>query len=328
MLVLFDHEASLRIRADLRGSVNLDSAVHHVPFECGSLAEIIGRGTLIAHAAACARHRRAVHAGRELVRLRCRARRASGRALLRPGTGRLAGPAQTRGDVRLPGGGGCPRALSRRSRPKSPRPWAQVDRPPRGLYATRTTDPRNVTWTARCCPGRSRWSGWAPPSCLCRTWHRRSCFTAIRWAGGHGNRRDSRQPVRLPPARAASITAWRCCRSSCGSGCCLVRRRRSARWALRSPTIGSRATRRGFGGARGQAHPDAGGTFAGVDYSLHLLDPEGNCIQLYCAMACVGADGSRRGRAAGVPAEPADWPETIEPDADTFAGPTLHGPYA
>ncbi|MEP1445960.1 MAG: VOC family protein [Paraglaciecola sp.] len=63
----------------------------------------------------------------------------------------------------------------------------------------------------------------------------------------------------------------------------------------------------------------------GIDYAVHLLDPEGNCIQLYYHMEQVGWDGKPR------PPElrrkvSKDWPETIDALSDTYAGQPFNGP--
>jgi catechol 2,3-dioxygenase-like lactoylglutathione lyase family enzyme len=63
----------------------------------------------------------------------------------------------------------------------------------------------------------------------------------------------------------------------------------------------------------------------GIDYSAHLLDPEGHAIQLYCYMEQIGWDGKPRPaslrRAVGT-----EWPKTVEPLSDTYADQTFMGP--
>lgn len=63
----------------------------------------------------------------------------------------------------------------------------------------------------------------------------------------------------------------------------------------------------------------------GIDYSAHVLDPGGHCLQLYYYMEQIGWDGRPRPaserRVAVTP-----WPETLEPLSDTYAGDSLLGP--
>lgn len=56
---------------------------------------------------------------------------------------------------------------------------------------------------------------------------------------------------------------------------------------------------------------------------LHgVLDPEGHCVQLYYYMEQIGWDGLPR------PAHlrRADWPESLEPQSDTFTDTPFQGP--
>jgi catechol 2,3-dioxygenase-like lactoylglutathione lyase family enzyme len=63
----------------------------------------------------------------------------------------------------------------------------------------------------------------------------------------------------------------------------------------------------------------------GVDYSAHVLDHDGHCLQLYYYMEQIGWDGRPR---------PADlrrkinepWPETLVPMSDTYSDGSFHGP--
>jgi catechol 2,3-dioxygenase-like lactoylglutathione lyase family enzyme len=68
----------------------------------------------------------------------------------------------------------------------------------------------------------------------------------------------------------------------------------------------------------GDLHP-------GIDYAAHAVGFDGHCILLYHAMEQVGWDGrprpaSQRRRVL------ADWPQTLEPLPDTYAGEIMQGP--
>ena len=56
----------------------------------------------------------------------------------------------------------------------------------------------------------------------------------------------------------------------------------------------------------------------GIDYTVNVLDPEGHCIQLYYYMEQIGWDGLPRPAHLRRAPKP-DWPESIEPQSDTFA---------
>ena len=67
----------------------------------------------------------------------------------------------------------------------------------------------------------------------------------------------------------------------------------------------------------------------GIDYSALAIDPDGHAVQLYYYMQQVGPDGRPlagvgRPVAAG---DPADWPETVEAQPDTFTGEPFLGPW-
>jgi len=87
-------------------------------------------------------------------------------------------------------------------------------------------------------------------------------------------------------------------------------------------------------GGRGGPVGGAGHTFVpglppqlylGIDYTAHLLDPDGHLICLYYYMEQVGWDGKPRPqsqrRTAAVP-----WPETLQLLSDTYADQTYMGP--
>jgi catechol 2,3-dioxygenase-like lactoylglutathione lyase family enzyme len=65
--------------------------------------------------------------------------------------------------------------------------------------------------------------------------------------------------------------------------------------------------------------------YPGIDYSAFALDPDGHCIQLYYYMEQIGWDGRVR-----PPSErrkvTRDWPEALEPLADTYQDQVFQGP--
>ena len=64
----------------------------------------------------------------------------------------------------------------------------------------------------------------------------------------------------------------------------------------------------------------------GIDYALHVLDPDGHCVQLYFSMEQIGWDGKPRPAASRPRVVGSDWPERIAAQSDTFAGEALLGP--
>jgi hypothetical protein len=67
--------------------------------------------------------------------------------------------------------------------------------------------------------------------------------------------------------------------------------------------------------------------YPGIDYAAYAFDPEGHAIQLYYYMEQVGWDGRPRGAGERRRVEPKNWPDTLEPLADTFKGEPLLGPW-
>jgi len=65
----------------------------------------------------------------------------------------------------------------------------------------------------------------------------------------------------------------------------------------------------------------------GIDYAAHVLDPDGHCIKLYYYMEQIGWDGKPRPRKPGKKVAYEDWPETVEPPADAYAGEPFLGPW-
>ena len=65
--------------------------------------------------------------------------------------------------------------------------------------------------------------------------------------------------------------------------------------------------------------------YPGIDYSAFALDPDGHCIQLYYYMEQIGWDGRVR-PASERRKVSRDWPETLEPLADTYQDQVFQGP--
>jgi hypothetical protein len=67
--------------------------------------------------------------------------------------------------------------------------------------------------------------------------------------------------------------------------------------------------------------------YPGIDYAAYAFDPEGHAIQLYYYMEQVGWEGRPRPAAERRGVDPSNWPDTLEPLADTFKGEPLLGPW-
>ena len=65
--------------------------------------------------------------------------------------------------------------------------------------------------------------------------------------------------------------------------------------------------------------------YPGIDYSAFALDPDGHCIQLYYYMEQIGWDGRVR-PASQRRTVSRDWPEALEPLADTYQDQVFQGP--
>jgi catechol 2,3-dioxygenase-like lactoylglutathione lyase family enzyme len=63
----------------------------------------------------------------------------------------------------------------------------------------------------------------------------------------------------------------------------------------------------------------------GIDYTVSLLDPEGHCLQLYYYMEQIGWDGEPR-PANQRRAPKSSWPDSVEPQSDTFTDSPFQGP--
>jgi catechol 2,3-dioxygenase-like lactoylglutathione lyase family enzyme len=64
----------------------------------------------------------------------------------------------------------------------------------------------------------------------------------------------------------------------------------------------------------------------GIDYALHVLDPDGHCLQLYFSMEQIGWDGRPRPAELRPHIRSDAWPETVAASSDAYAGEVLLGP--
>jgi hypothetical protein len=65
----------------------------------------------------------------------------------------------------------------------------------------------------------------------------------------------------------------------------------------------------------------------GIDYTAHVFDPDGHCIQLYHAMEQIGWDGKPRSKESRRARPLRDWPETLEANANAYMGEPYLGPW-
>jgi catechol 2,3-dioxygenase-like lactoylglutathione lyase family enzyme len=64
----------------------------------------------------------------------------------------------------------------------------------------------------------------------------------------------------------------------------------------------------------------------GVDYSFYVRDPDGHALELYYYMEQVGWDGRVRSPHERRKVTQGEWPEALEPMADTYMGEPFFGP--
>jgi catechol 2,3-dioxygenase-like lactoylglutathione lyase family enzyme len=64
----------------------------------------------------------------------------------------------------------------------------------------------------------------------------------------------------------------------------------------------------------------------GIDYAFHVLDPDGQAVQVYFAMEQLGWDGRVRPASMRPNPKPGAWPATLPAQPDVYAGETLLGP--
>lgn len=67
--------------------------------------------------------------------------------------------------------------------------------------------------------------------------------------------------------------------------------------------------------------------FPGMDYTAFAIDPDGHAIQLYYYMEQVGWDGRPRPADQRRAIDNGNWPDTLEPLSDSFAGEQFMGPW-
>ena len=65
----------------------------------------------------------------------------------------------------------------------------------------------------------------------------------------------------------------------------------------------------------------------GIDYAVHVFDPDGHCIQLYYAMEQIGWDGKPRPKELRRPSQSSEWPEVLDADANAYLGEPFFGPW-
>ncbi len=66
----------------------------------------------------------------------------------------------------------------------------------------------------------------------------------------------------------------------------------------------------------------------GIDYAAYAFDPDGHCIELYCAMEQLGWDGRPRPAHLRPRVDPHQWPEMLEATSDIYHGEPFLGPWA
>ena len=65
----------------------------------------------------------------------------------------------------------------------------------------------------------------------------------------------------------------------------------------------------------------------GIDYAACVRDPDGHSVQLYYYMEQIGWDGQPRPASQRPQVRIGNWPEAVEPQADTFMGEPYLGPW-
>ena len=67
--------------------------------------------------------------------------------------------------------------------------------------------------------------------------------------------------------------------------------------------------------------------FPGIDYSAFAIDPDGHAIQLYYYMEQIGWDGQPRPAEQRSKVDNENWPKSLNPLADSYAGEAYLGPW-
>jgi catechol 2,3-dioxygenase-like lactoylglutathione lyase family enzyme len=83
---------------------------------------------------------------------------------------------------------------------------------------------------------------------------------------------------------------------------------------------------RAFLAARGAAFVDVPAELhPGIDYAFHVLDPDGQAVQVYFSMEQVGWDGRVRSAATRPYPMPDAWPSALSAEPDVYGGETILG---
>jgi catechol 2,3-dioxygenase-like lactoylglutathione lyase family enzyme len=64
----------------------------------------------------------------------------------------------------------------------------------------------------------------------------------------------------------------------------------------------------------------------GIDYAWHVLDPDGQAVQLYFSMEQIGWDGKPRPASQRPTVRAGEWPDVLAETPDVYGGETLLGP--
>ena len=109
-----------------------------------------------------------------------------------------------------------------------------------------------------------------------------------------------------------NITRSRSIRSSCAKRSACARIRRRSRWRSKSVRTGSCAMRKTFLAKRGARFVDMPAELhPGIDYALHVLDPDGQAVQVYFSMEQIGWDGKARPAAMRPKVVAGAWPAAL-----------------
>jgi catechol 2,3-dioxygenase-like lactoylglutathione lyase family enzyme len=65
----------------------------------------------------------------------------------------------------------------------------------------------------------------------------------------------------------------------------------------------------------------------GIDYAAHVLDPDGHCLQLYCAMEQIGWDGKTKPKEMRNPVPISRWPDRLANEGNIYSGEPFFGPW-
>jgi hypothetical protein len=64
----------------------------------------------------------------------------------------------------------------------------------------------------------------------------------------------------------------------------------------------------------------------GIDYAFHVLDPDGQAVQIYFSMEQIGWDGQTRPAAQRPDVRADAWPAALAEQPDVYGGESLLGP--